>query len=101
MQFLLIAHDGTDDAAPERRRRARAAHIALGDELAAAGRMLFGTAILDDHDSMIGSMLVLDFPSRDELDAWLQVEPYVVDDVWRTVEVRPCRVGPSFTARLP
>ena len=101
MQFLLIAHDGTDEGAPERRQRARAAHLALGDEMVATGRMLFGTAILDDHDVMIGSMLVLDFGSRDQLDAWLQVEPYVVGEVWRTVEVRPCRVGPSFTALTP
>lgn len=97
MQFLLVAYDGTDDQALERRLRARAKHVALGDELVASGQMLYGTAILDDHDKMIGSMLVLDFPTRDALDAWLAVEPYMVGDVWRKVEVQPCRVGPSFT----
>lgn len=100
MQFLLVAYDGSDDRALERRLHARDRHIALGDEMVAAGRMLYGTAILDDQDKMIGSMLVLDFPSREDLDAWLAVEPYVVGDVWRTIEIQPCRVGPSFTGAL-
>ncbi|MCO6005301.1 YciI family protein [Actinoallomurus purpureus] len=97
MQFLLVAYDGTDDQAIERRLRARAKHVALGDEMVASGQMLYGTAILDDHGKMIGSMVVLDFPAREDLDAWLAVEPYMVGDVWKKVEVRPCRVGPSFT----
>jgi uncharacterized protein len=45
---------------------------------------------------MIGSMLVLDFPSRTELDAWLDVEPYVTGDVWRQLEISPVRVGRSL-----
>lgn len=96
MQFMLIAYDGTDEGALDRRLAAREAHIALGDELVAEGHMLFGTAILDDKDRMIGSMIVLEYPSRAELDAWLEIEPYVVGDVWRTIEVKPVRVGPSF-----
>lgn len=99
MQYLVIAYDGTDGGALDRRMRAREGHLRLGDEMAAAGRHLFGTAILDDADRMIGSMLVVDFASREELDAWLAREPYVVGDVWREIEVKPCRVGPSFQAR--
>ncbi|NUU22215.1 MAG: hypothetical protein HOV68_11990 [Streptomycetaceae bacterium] len=98
MQYLLIAYDGKDDQALDRRLRVRDRHIATCDELVAQGRMHFGTAILDDAGTMIGSMLVLDFPTREELDAYLAVEPYVVGDVWREIEIKPCRVGPSFTA---
>lgn len=96
MQFLLTAFDGVDEGAAERRLAAREAHIKLGDEMVAAGRMLFGTAILDDGGRMIGSMLVLDFPGRDELDGWYAVEPYVTGNVWERVDIRPCAVGPSF-----
>ncbi|MGW1162855.1 YciI family protein [Streptomyces sp. NPDC002513] len=96
MQFMLIAYDGTDEGALDRRMAVREAHIALGDKLVAEGHMLFGTAILDGQDRMIGSMIVLEYPSRAELDAWLEIEPYVVGDVWRTIEVKPVRVGPSF-----
>jgi hypothetical protein len=96
MQFLLLAYDGKDSDAAERRRTARPAHIALGDKLVGEGRMLFGTAILDADEKMIGSMLILDYPSRANLDAWLEVEPYVTGNVWHDIEIRPARVGPSF-----
>jgi len=96
MQFLLIAYDGKDDAALDRRLNARDQHIALGDKLVSEGHMLYGTAILDDTGKMIGSMLVLDFPDREQLDEWLAVEPYMLGNVWEDVQVQPTRVGPSF-----
>lgn len=97
MHFLLMGYDGTDEGAMARRLAVRENHLRLGDELAAKGQMLYGAAILDDNGKMIGSMLVLDFPSRVELDAWLEVEPYVTSDVWRTTEIMPIRIGTSFT----
>ena len=96
MQFLILGYDGTDADALNRRMAARAAHIALGDALRDEGRMIFAAAILNDSGTMCGSTIVVDFPDRDALDAYLQREPYVTGDVWRQVEVRPCKVGPSF-----
>jgi hypothetical protein len=32
------------------------------------------------------------FPSRTELDAWLASEPYVVNKVWKDIEVIPIRM---------
>lgn len=96
MQYLVIAYDGTDSQAADRRAEAREKHLALGDEMVADGRALFGTAIVNEEGTMIGSMYVVDFPSRTELDAWLESEPYVVGGVWRDISVQPCAVGPSF-----
>jgi uncharacterized protein YciI len=96
MQVLLIAYDGKDEGAPQRRLAVREQHIAVGDAMIAKGQMFFGTAVLDGSEAMIGSMLVLDFPDRAELDAWLKREPYVVGDVWKEINVQPCRIGPSF-----
>ena len=96
MQFLLIAHDGKDDLALERRLAARQAHLALGDQLKASGNLLFATAILDQSGTMAGSMLVLEYEDRAGLDAWLEREPYLTGDVWREVEISECRVGPAF-----
>ncbi len=96
MQFLVTGYDGNDDQALERRLRAREQHIALGDDMVKAGTMHYGVAILTEDGQMIGSTVVVDFPSRDELDAWLKVEPYVTGEVWKTIEIQPCRVGPSF-----
>jgi uncharacterized protein YciI len=96
VQFLITGMDGDDEQAPERRKAARAAHIVRSDELVKTGSVLYSVALLDERDRMIGSVMVVDFPDREALDAWLQGEPYVTGDVWRTVDVTPCRVGPSF-----
>jgi uncharacterized protein YciI len=96
MQFTVIAYDGTDEEALQRRLAVREDHIALGDSMVSSGQQLFGVALLNKHEKMIGSVIVCDFPGREELDAWLAQEPYVTGKVWERIEVLPCRVGPSF-----
>ena len=96
MQFIVIAYDGTDEEALSRRLAVREEHIKLGDKMVAKDHMLHGGAILDDEGNMIGSVLVCDFPSRKELDAWLKIEPYVTGNVWQNIEVKPYRIGQSF-----
>jgi uncharacterized protein len=53
--------------------------------------MLVGGAILNEAGDMIGSMLLVEFADRADLDAWLDADPYVTEDVWREVEVTPFR----------
>jgi uncharacterized protein YciI len=96
MQRVLIAYDGTDENAKQRRLAVREAHIALGDELVKSGEIKYGVAILDDDGEMIGSVVVMDFATQDDMDAWLAKEPYVTGKVWESMEFLPCRVGPSF-----
>jgi uncharacterized protein YciI len=96
MQFLVIGYDGTDEQALSRRMAVREKHISLGDKMRDAGKMLYGAAILDDDDKMIGSVLICQFDSKAELDQWLKLEPYVIGGVWQKIEVKPCKVGPSF-----
>jgi uncharacterized protein YciI len=43
---------------------------------------------------MIGSMIVCDFPSREELEEWLKEEPYVVGNVWKKINVNRAQVAP-------
>ncbi len=92
MQFIVIGRDGTDDKALERRLSTRPAHIALGEELRRNGNMWYGVALWDDNERMVGSMLLMNFPSEKELQAWLKKEPYVTAKVWQTVEIQPCHV---------
>lgn len=99
MEFLVIAYDGKDDRAIERRLAARSAHLELVNKFIADGNFLYGTAILDENDKMIGTTLVCDFPSRAHLDAWLEVEPYVTGKVWQKIEVHRCKSGPAFAKK--
>lgn len=93
MQFVVIAHDGTDAEAPARRQSAREAHLEGARRLRGSGSILTGGAILDEAGAMTGSVVIVDFESRAALDAWLASDPYVIGDVWRRIEVLPFRVA--------
>ena len=58
----------------------------LGDHIICAG------GLLDEEGKMKGSVLILDFPSRVDLDAYLAAEPYIVEQVWEKVEVETMNV---------
>ncbi len=97
MHFVLIAFDATDPDALQRRKAAREAHLRNIEDN--RPHMLMGAATLDENrEKMTGSVMVVDFPSRSALDAWLATEPYIVQQVWDKVTVLPCSVGPAFLA---
>lgn len=91
MKFVIIARDGTDAEARARRQAVRPTHLEAIQPLVEQGHVALGGAILDDEGSMIGSVLIVDFPTRVETDAWLSADPYVTDGVWKNVEVHPFR----------
>jgi uncharacterized protein YciI len=93
MQFLVMAKDGSDDQALERRKRTRPIHLASIAPLVDSGNVLVGGAILDDAGDMIGSMLLVEFPDRTGVDAWLSADPYVTEGVWRDIEGTPFRTA--------
>ena len=93
MQFLVVARDGSDEGAIERRQRTRPTHLASIAPLVEGGNILVGGAILNEAGDMVGSMLLVEFPDRSGVDAWLEADPYVTDGVWREVEVTPFRTA--------
>jgi uncharacterized protein YciI len=94
MQFIVIAYDGTDEKALERRLAVREAHLKSAKEMFDNGKWLYAAGILADDGKMIGSMIVCEFPSRGELEQWLNVEPYVVGNVWKRINVNRAQVAP-------
>ena|SRR2546428_6247303 len=99
MQYLVIAHDGTDPEAQARRQAIRSTHLDGIRPLVEQGKILVGGAILDEAGAMVGSVVIANFASKAELNAWLEVEPYVTGGVWATVDVRPFR--PAVGAWMP
>ena len=93
MQFLVVARDGSDEDAIERRQRTRPTHLASIAPLVEGGNILVGGAIPNEAGDMVGSMLLVEFPDRSGVDAWLEADPYVTDGVWREVEVTPFRTA--------
>ena len=96
MQWLIVARDGTDAQAQERRLAARPAHLENAAQLQAKGHLLVGGALLADDGRMIGSACVAQFETRAELEAWLRADPYVTSDVWQDIEIIPYRVAPHY-----
>jgi uncharacterized protein len=91
MQFIVIARDGEDADAPARRARVRPAHLDFIQPLVERGQILIGGAILDGSGTMIGSTVLAEFETRQDLDEWLRSDPYVTEQVWRSIEVHPFR----------
>jgi uncharacterized protein YciI len=99
MRYVVIARDGTDAHAKDRRLRTRPAHLDGIERFVERGEILVGGAILDDEGNMVGSIVLADFTTRSELEAWLKADPYVTEGVWQEVEVRGFR--PAVGAWLP
>lgn len=93
MQFILIAYDGTDAEAPDRRMRNRPEHLEKISHVKKAGQLVCGGAILDDSGKMIGSMILYEVADRQELDRLLLNEPYIYNKVWEKITIHPFRVA--------
>jgi hypothetical protein len=92
-QFVVIAYDGTDAAALDRRMAVRPAHLENVKPMVDAGQLKAGGAILDDAGKMIGSVTICDFPDRAALVHWLATDPYVTGNVWQKIEIKPFRLA--------
>ena len=88
MQYLIRAYDG--DGKLDKRMEVRPRHLegmkALNDHIISAG------GLLSEDGKMKGSALIMDFESREELDAYLASEPYVIEKVWEKIETEPINV---------
>jgi uncharacterized protein YciI len=93
MQFILIAYDGTDEGATQRRLNVREDHLQKISHLKKSGEFISGGAILDNNGKMIGSMILYEFPDRESLDAKLKDEPYITKGVWKKIEIQPFRLA--------
>jgi uncharacterized protein YciI len=91
--FAIIAHDKPDDAAPARRRAARAAHFARMQVAVGAGLVRFAGSMLAEDGGMTCSIVLCDFPDGAALDRWVAEEPYVLNGAWDRVEVAPLFVA--------
>ncbi|AXH10550.1 hypothetical protein CP960_08275 [Malaciobacter halophilus] len=83
MQYLIIAYD--NENALEKRLEVRDAHVQGAQKLMAEGKIISAGALIEE-DMMVGSTLFVDFETDEELNEWLENEPYVTNDVWNMDE---------------
>lgn len=93
MLYAIIGEDIADSL--ERRRGARAAHIARIQELFRQGRILLAGPhpAIDSEDpgeaGFTGSLIVAEFDSLEQAKAWADTDPYVAAGVYKQVVVMP------------
>jgi uncharacterized protein YciI len=92
-QYVIIAHDGRDNEAVERRTAARPLHLDGARALKENGNYVTGGAILDDSGVMRGSVMIVQFEDEEAMKAWIANDPYVTKGVWKSIEVKPFRVA--------
>jgi uncharacterized protein YciI len=89
MRFVVMAYDGDDPEAGDRRAETRPHHLEGMRPLAADGRLLVAGAIVDEEGKPVGSMLLFDVEDRDALDDILMRDPYREAGVWERFEIWP------------
>jgi uncharacterized protein len=99
MYFLVLAWDGTDEAAVARRDASRAAHMESITALFQEGRVVLGAGILDDEGVVRGSLVVTDYPNRAAVDGYMEAEPLNTAGVWDKVDVYPLRLPEMYLRR--
>ena len=95
MWFALIAKDVPDSL--DKRKSARPAHIARLQNLLAAGRLFVAGAFPAIEATepgpagFTGSLILAEFPSQAEAQAWADADPYVAAGVYAEVQIKPFR----------
>ncbi len=86
MHYAFLCHD--KPGAIDIRKANRDAHLAhlrgIGDRILVAGPLLG-----DDGQTMIGSLLVIDFPDRKAAEAFAANDPYAKAGLFQSVTVTP------------
>lgn len=81
--YALIARD----PGPERRRRARPAHLEHMNRLDEAGRLRHGGPLLDGDENTVGSLIILEAESLEAARETFERDPYLVDDVFEHYDI--------------
>lgn len=93
MFYALVGQDVPDSL--ERRLAARPAHLERLQALQQAGRLLLAGPFpnIDSNDpgsaGFSGSLIVAEFDTLADAQAWADVDPYVASGVYSSVSVKP------------
>ena len=96
MQFVITAYDGEGMLA--KRMEVRPLHLEgmerLKEHLVCAG------GLLDDEGKLKGSVLVMEFQNREEVNEYLASEIYVTEHVWEKITVERMNVVYALGERV-
>lgn len=88
MQFIVKAYDG--EGMLGKRMEVRPRHLEGIERI--KEHVICAGGLLDDEGKMKGSVLIMEYESREQLDEYLANEPYVQENVWQKIEVERMNV---------
>ncbi|MBE9604566.1 YciI family protein [Acetobacteraceae bacterium H6797] len=107
--FFIMAYD--DPAKPGARMEVRPRHLPLLKAACESGLIRFAGPILEEGGTgMLGSLIVIDLKTREEVQRWLETEPFYTEGVWAKdrITILPCGIAaqpylplPGSTAPIP
>ena len=83
MQFIVKAYDG--EGMLDKRMEVRPRHLEGIERI--KEHVICAGGLLDDEGKMKGSVLIMEYDNREQLDEYLANEPYVQEKVWQNIEV--------------
>ena len=92
-QYLIIAQDGKDEGALDRRKEVRPLHLAGARKIKENGKFLIGGAMLDEDSNMRGSIMIVQCDTQDDFQNWYDKEQYITSGVGKTIEVQTFRLA--------
>ena len=88
MQYIIKAYDG--EGMLDKRMEVRPRHLEGIERI--KEHVICAGGLLDDEGKMKGSVLIMEYESREQLDEYLANEPYVQENVWQKIEVERMNV---------
>lgn len=88
MQFIIRAYDGEGMLA--KRMEVRPRHLEGIERI--REHVICAGGLLDEEGKMKGSVLIMEYENREQLDEYLANEPYVQEHVWEKIEVERMNV---------
>ena len=88
MQYIIKAYDG--EGMLDKRMEIRPRHLEGIERI--KEHVICAGGLLDDEGKLKGSVLIMEYESREQLDEYLANEPYVQENVWQKIEVERMNV---------
>ena len=90
---LFVVSCTDNEGTVEKRLATRPQHLERLQKLNDQGRLIVAGAMPKDPGNpqagFYGSTIIVDFESREALDAWLQEEPFLKEGVYSHIDVKP------------
>lgn len=89
--YLLKAYDYPDENTRQKRSSFRDEHLRKIHRYRHDGLIIDAGALLDDDERIIGSLIIFQAETLQQIKSYLAEEPFVTENIWEEVDIRRYR----------